>query len=37
MVTESIDIISRGLDNIMAVLPAIVGALIVLLIGWIAG
>ena len=37
MVTESIDIISRGLDTTMAVLPAIVGALIVLLIGWIAG
>ncbi len=37
MVTESIDIISRGLDTTIAVLPAIVGALIVLLIGWIAG
>jgi hypothetical protein len=37
MVTESINIISRGLDNTMAVLPAILGALIVLLIGWIAG
>lgn len=37
MVTEVIDIFSRGLDNIIAVLPAIIGALIVLLIGWIAG
>ena len=37
MVTESINIFSRGLDNTMAVLPAIFGALIVLLIGWIAG
>lgn len=37
MVTESLNIISRGLDNTMAVLPAIIGALIVLLIGWIAG
>ena len=37
MVTESIDIVSRGLDNVIAVLPAILGALIVLLIGWIAG
>jgi small-conductance mechanosensitive channel len=33
----SIDIISIGLENAMAVLPAIIGALIVLLIGWIAG
>jgi hypothetical protein len=32
-----IDIISRGLENTMAVLPAIIGALVVLLIGWIAG
>jgi len=37
MVTESFNIISRGLDNTMAVLPAIIGALIVLIIGWIAG
>ncbi|MFA6225159.1 MAG: hypothetical protein WC620_03020 [Methanoregula sp.] len=37
MVTESVNIISRGLDNTMAVLPAIIGALIVLLIGWIVG
>ncbi|MFA4826086.1 MAG: hypothetical protein WC593_13115 [Methanoregula sp.] len=37
MVTESFNIISRGLDNTMAVLPAILGALIVLLIGWIVG
>ena len=37
MVTESLNIISRGLDNTMAVLPAIIGALIVLLIGWIVG
>jgi hypothetical protein len=37
MVTQVIDIFSRGLDNIIAVLPAIIGALIVLLIGWIAG
>ncbi len=37
MVTESINIFSRGLDNTAAVLPAIIGALIVLIIGWIAG
>lgn len=37
MVTELTDIFSRGLDNTLAVLPAIIGALIVLLIGWIAG
>lgn len=37
MVTESINIISRGLENTMAVLPAILGALIVLIIGWIVG
>jgi hypothetical protein len=37
MVTESINIISRGMDNTMAVLPAILGALVVLLIGWIVG
>jgi len=37
MVTESINIISRGLENTMAVLPAICGALIVLIIGWIVG
>jgi hypothetical protein len=37
MITESFNIFSHGLDNTMAVLPAIIGALIVLLIGWIAG
>ncbi|WAC04136.1 MAG: hypothetical protein OS112_06600 [Methanoregula sp.] len=37
MVSESIDIISRGLENTAAVLPAIIGALVVLLVGWIAG
>jgi hypothetical protein len=33
----SMDIVSRGMENTMAVLPAIIGALVVLLIGWIAG
>jgi hypothetical protein len=37
MVTELTDIFSRGLDNTLAVLPAIIGALVVLLIGWVAG
>jgi hypothetical protein len=37
MVNQSIDIISRGMDNTVAVFPAILGALIVLLIGWIVG
>ena len=37
MVTETIDIFSRGLENVMAVLPAIIGALVVLLIGWVVG
>jgi len=37
MVTEITDIFSRGLDNTLAVLPAIIGALVVLLIGWVAG
>jgi hypothetical protein len=37
MITESFNIFFHGLDNIMAVLPAILGALIVLLAGWIAG
>ncbi|MCK9578897.1 MAG: hypothetical protein M0Q92_00415 [Methanoregula sp.] len=37
MVSESINIVSRGLDNTLAVLPAILGALVVLLIGWIVG
>jgi hypothetical protein len=32
-----IDIISRGMENTMAVLPAIIGALVILIIGWIAG
>jgi hypothetical protein len=32
-----IDIISRGMENVMAVLPAIIGALIILIIGWVAG
>jgi Conserved TM helix len=33
----STDIVSRGLENVVAVLPAILGALVILLIGWIAG
>lgn len=33
----SVDIVSRGLENVMAVLPAIIGAVIVLLLGWIVG
>ena len=33
----SFDIVSLGLENAMAVLPAILGALLLLLIGWIAG
>ena len=33
----SIDIVSRGVENVVAVLPAIIGALIVLLLGWIVG
>jgi len=33
----SIDIVSRGLENVVAVLPAIIGAVIVLLLGWIVG
>ena len=33
----SMDIVSRGMENVMAVLPAIIGALIVLLVGWIVG
>ena len=33
----SYNIFSHGLDNTMAVLPAILGALIILLVGWIAG
>lgn len=33
----SMDIVSRGLENVIAVLPAIIGALVVLLIGWIVG
>jgi len=37
MVYESINIISRGLENTAAVLPAIFGAIVVLLVGWIAG
>jgi hypothetical protein len=37
MASESISIISQGLYNIMAVLPAILGALIILLLGWIVG
>ncbi len=31
------DIIASGLQNVMAVLPALIGALVILLIGWIAG
>jgi hypothetical protein len=37
MINEPFNIISNGLDTTMAVLPAIVGALIVLLIGWVVG
>ena len=33
----STDIVARGLENVAAVLPAIIGALVILLIGWIAG
>ncbi len=33
----SVDIVSRGVENAVAVLPAIIGALIILLIGWIVG
>ena len=33
----SMDIVSRGLENVVAVLPAIIGALVVLLIGWVVG
>ncbi|HEX3002158.1 MAG TPA: hypothetical protein VHN82_07315 [Methanoregula sp.] len=33
----SVDIISRGLENVVAVLPAIIGAVIVLLLGWVVG
>ena len=33
----SMDIVSRGMENVMAVLPAIIGALVVLIIGWVAG
>jgi hypothetical protein len=37
MVTGLTDIVSKGLENTIAVLPAIIGALVVLLIGWVAG
>lgn len=37
MVTESINIVYGGMNNTFAVLPAILGALVVLLIGWIVG
>jgi len=33
----SMDIVSRGLENVVAVLPAIIGAVVILLIGWIVG
>lgn len=33
----SMDIVSRGMENVIAVLPAVIGALIVLLVGWIVG
>ena len=33
----TMDIVSRGLVNVVAVLPAIIGALVVLLIGWVVG
>jgi len=33
----SFDFISRGMENTMAVLPAILGAILILLIGWIVG
>ena len=32
-----VDIISLGLQNVMAVLPALIGALVVLIVGWIVG
>jgi hypothetical protein len=37
MVYESVNIISRGLENTAAVLPAILGAIVILLVGWVAG
>ena len=37
MVNEPVAILSRGFDNILGVLPAILGALGILLIGWIVG
>ena len=37
MVAEPVNILSGGLANIAAVLPAVIGALIILLVGWIAG
>jgi len=37
VVNGTVDIIALGLQNTAAVLPAIIGALIVLLIGWIVG
>jgi hypothetical protein len=37
MASESISIISHGLYSTMAVLPTILGALIILLLGWIVG
>jgi hypothetical protein len=32
-----IDILSRGMENTMAVLPAIIGALVILIVGWVVG
>ena len=37
MAAEPVNIFSTGISNIAAVLPAVIGALIVLLVGWIAG
>ena len=33
----STDVVSYGLENVIAVLPAIIGALVVLVIGWVVG
>lgn len=37
MASESVNVFSSGLEIIIASLPAIIGALVILLIGWIAG
>ncbi len=33
----SMDIVSRGMENVAAVLPAVIGALVVLILGWVVG